>query len=257
MRDHLVSVIVPTCNRSEILSETIKSILSQTYPNFELIVVDDGSTDDTKNIVSGFNDSRIEYVYIRNWGGPARPRNIGIKKAKGNYIAFCDDDDIWHPEKLFYQIKKFENSECVLCYTDFDYITNNGKRLNKKSKLKKYYKNLTFNKFMLSGGIICSSSVMIKCDVIETIGLFDEDPRLISAEDYHYWARILNKHKPCFVDKTLVSYRIDSTDSIRTPYKYNWFKNEMYLLNSINSTVKVNKIIYVIKLMKLFLIKMA
>jgi glycosyltransferase involved in cell wall biosynthesis len=104
-----ISVIVPTYNRSELLPRAINSILNQTFKDFELIIVDDGSTDNTKKIIEKYseNDSRIKYIYQENSGGPPRPKNTGIKIAKGNYIAFLDSDDEWLPSKLEEQIKKY------------------------------------------------------------------------------------------------------------------------------------------------------
>ena len=110
----LVSVIVSTHNRADLLCETLDSILSQTYENFELIVVDDGSTDNTEEVVKRHSAGRINYLKIDNWGGPARPRNIGIEKAKGKYIAFCDDDDIWLPKKLEKQINYIVNMKQMI-----------------------------------------------------------------------------------------------------------------------------------------------
>ena len=109
MKSPLVSVVLTTYNRADLISETIESILSQTFRNFELIVVDDGSTDNTEEVVRSYNDERVHYIKTDNWGGPAKPRNIGIKKAKGEYIAFCDDDDLWLPNKLEVQLKHFDS----------------------------------------------------------------------------------------------------------------------------------------------------
>lgn len=247
----IVSVIVTTYNRKGLLKETIDSILNQTFRKFELIVVDDGSTDNTKSILDTFEDPRIQYIYTANWGGPARPRNIGINKAKGEYIAFCDDDDIWYPNKLDCQLRELRNSSYGLCFTNFDYINEDGMKLEKKHKIKKRYLNPTFNNFILGGGGICNSSVMIIRDVINTVGLLKEDSQLIAVEDFQYWARILKKYKACCVNKVLVSYRINSPNSIQVITDTNWLKKEVYLLNSINSLVKIDKIIYYIKFFKL------
>ena len=96
----LISVIIPTYNRNESLKRCIQSVIFQTYQNFEILVMDDGSTDGTKEIVTDFNDPRIIYEWDDNWGGPAKPRNRGIKKSSGEFIAFLDSDDWWLPKKL-------------------------------------------------------------------------------------------------------------------------------------------------------------
>ncbi|HKK53946.1 MAG TPA: glycosyltransferase family A protein [Patescibacteria group bacterium] len=97
-----ISVIIPTYNRANFLPRAIKSVLNQTFKDFELIIVDDGSTDNTKEVINNYlkNDDRIKYIYQQNSGGPPKPKNTGIKIAKGEYIAFLDSDDEWFKDKL-------------------------------------------------------------------------------------------------------------------------------------------------------------
>ena len=95
----LISVIIPTYQRRNKLKSTLQSILTQTYSNYEVLIMDDGSTDGTKEMVNLFNDPRIFYNWQKNTGGPANPRNNGIKIAKGDWIAFLDDDDVWKENK--------------------------------------------------------------------------------------------------------------------------------------------------------------
>ena len=103
-----VSIIMPTYNSSRWISDSIQSVLDQYYEQWELLIVDDGSTDNTKNIVKDFlNDKRIKYYYQENYG-PATARNIGISKASGKYLAFLDSDDIWKPNKLELQLNHFK-----------------------------------------------------------------------------------------------------------------------------------------------------
>ena len=94
------TIIIPTFNRSKKLKKAIQSVLNQTYKDFELLIVDDGSTDNTKNIIKGLSDSRITYYWQKNSGGPASPRNLGINKAKGDWVCLLDSDDLWYPTKL-------------------------------------------------------------------------------------------------------------------------------------------------------------
>lgn len=117
MHNPLVSVIIATYNREKFIGETIDTILAQTYNNFELIIVDDGSTDKTEEIIKGYRDERILYIKTSNWGGPARPRNIGIEKARGEYITFCDDD-LWFSNKLEVCISHMENNNIGIIFTD-------------------------------------------------------------------------------------------------------------------------------------------
>jgi len=99
-----VSVVVPTYNRAHLIAETIQSVIDQTYSNWELIIVDDGSEDDTKNIVDKFKDKRIQYFAIDHCGIFGKVRNVGMQRAKGDVIAFLDSDDLWKPDKLSFQL---------------------------------------------------------------------------------------------------------------------------------------------------------
>jgi len=103
-----VSVIIPTYNREQLLKRAIQSVLNQTFRDFEIIVVDDGSTDNTKEIIDSFTSDKIKYIYESNSGGAARPKNTGIKNAQGKYIAVLDSDDEWLPQKLEKQIELLE-----------------------------------------------------------------------------------------------------------------------------------------------------
>ena len=104
-----VSIIIPTYNRSRLIARAVKNVLNQTYQDFELIIVDDGSTDGTREVVAGFSDERIRYVQHDKNRGEAAARNTGIKVARGEYIASHDSDDEWLHEKLAKQIRAFEN----------------------------------------------------------------------------------------------------------------------------------------------------
>jgi len=103
----LVSVIIPTFNRADLIEYSIISVLNQTYQNFEIIIIDDGSTDNTREVVHSIKDKRIKYIYYKHVGLPASARNKGIMIARGEFIAFLDSDDIWLPKKLEMQIKTF------------------------------------------------------------------------------------------------------------------------------------------------------
>ena len=211
MKKSFVSVIVPTYNRADLISETIESILNQTYKNFELIIVDDGSTDNTEEVIRKFKDSRIKYIKTDNWGGPARPRNTGIKKAKGEYIAFCDDDDIWLPKKLEKQIRVFQiSNETAMLYTRFKTIEG-GVISNKIFPENGKYNSGNIFKSIYLRNLIACSSVMVKRSVLDQVGLFNTDPNLIAVEDADLWLRIALKHIiKCTDDLPLLLYRIQS-----------------------------------------------
>jgi len=190
MKNLFISVIVPTYNRSDLISETIKSILNQTYRNFELIIVDDGSTDNTEEVIRKFKDSRIKYIKTDNWGGPARPRNIGIKKAKGEYIAFCDDDDMWDKKKLEKQIPHFQSSKIVGVASRAIFISDTPyyrKKYYGRSKLDYIdYKYMD----ILNGEPIMNSSCIVRKEILENVGMFDENRDFCFIEDWELWLRM-------------------------------------------------------------------
>lgn len=176
-----VSVIIPTYNRAKLLPRAIKSVLNQTYQDFELIVVDDASTDNTEKVVKEFQekDGRIRYIqYKKNKGGSAA-RNSGIKAAKGEYIAFQDSDDEWLPEKLEKQMKVFENvsPEVGVVYTAFWRVDSDKKTIIPSSWVKQKEGNI--HKELLRGNFVTTPSIVARKECFEKAGMFDEKlPRL-------------------------------------------------------------------------------
>ena len=205
MENLFVSVIVPTYNRSDLISETIKSILNQTYKNFELIIVDDGSTDNTEEVIRKFKDSRIKYIKTDNWGGPAKPRNIGIKKAKGEYIAFCDDDDFWLETKLELvtdYIKKVPGVD-LICHDEW--LETN--RVDKKRLT--YGPYTTYRDLLFNGNCISTSATVVRRQKILEVGGFSEDMQFNGVEDYDLWLRLAQANcRIEYLHKILGVYRV-------------------------------------------------
>ncbi len=191
-----VSVIIPTYNRLWALPEAIKSVFEQTSSSFELIIVDDGSTDGTEVWVRE-NHPSAKYIKKEN-GGVSSARNRGIGESRGRYIAFLDSDDRWLPEKLERQIEVMELGHAV-CHTDEIWIRNQ-KRVNPRNKHKKYSGDIFLKSLPLV--IISPSSVMIKREVFDEIGLFDEN--LFACEDYDMWLRLTSRHPVYFIDEPLI-----------------------------------------------------
>ena len=186
-----VTVIIPTCNRADKIFSSVQSVLNQTFDNFELIVVDDASSDNTKQIVNIFSDQRIRYIcHSRNKGGSAA-RNTGIKESQGEFIAFLDDDDEWYPDHLQVTVdtlNKLDSSWGVV-YT--------GKLEITSKKSKKIYPNALWEGLiqnnLLVYGSIGTPSILVRRLCFEHIGLFDEDfPR---HQDWEMHIRIANKYK--------------------------------------------------------------
>lgn len=207
----LVSIIIPTYNRAELISETIQSILNQSYNNFELLIISDASTDKSDEVIMSFEDDRIIFIKMnKNSGRPAVPRNIGIDRAKGEYIAFCDDDDLWETNKLEIQIGEMIEHDLDMTFTDI-YIFYNDPTI-----LKKQYKrrlallfNLKIKKLLLFHNLISNATVVLRKSLVNKVGLLNEDPRLRAVEDYEYWIRcIYSTNKFKFINKRLIKYRI-------------------------------------------------
>ena len=213
-----VSVIIPTYNRAHLVSRAIKSVLNQNFQDFEIIVVDDGSTDNTEEVIKSFKDKRIRYIWHEiNKGGNAA-RNTGLKNSRGEYIAFLDSDDEWLPEKLERQLEIFEKSQdeklgFVYCGVIFINKKEN-KELRFLPKVKGYvYKNMLADNITFGG-----SDNLIKKEVFNICGFFDECEELKKrgAQEYEMWIRIAQKFNFTFVKEYLVKYYTDPIDKITT-----------------------------------------
>lgn len=202
----LVSVVVPTYNRSTLLRETIASILGQTLQDFEIIIVDNMSDDDTAHQLASLGDSRIQHIKNPNYGVIAVNRNIGARRAVGKYVAFCDDDDLWMPDKLARQVAAMESdSEVALCYTNgctFRGADVVHDRMVSRLAFDNHFRHLLWD------NCIPSSSVVIRKTILETTGLIDEAPSLVAVEDYEMWLRIAHESKLVFLDEALIKYRL-------------------------------------------------
>jgi glycosyltransferase involved in cell wall biosynthesis len=203
----LVSVIIPAFNRSWCLEEAVDSVLSQTYERYELIVVDDGSTDDTEKRLSQYEN--ITVIAQPNRGVSAA-RNRGIKSSNGDLIAFLDSDDTWLPEKLSVQVEYFmRHSEAEICQTQEIWIRD-GQRVNSGHRHRKT-SGLFFER-SLALCLVSPSAVMIRKRLLDKVGLFDET--LLACEDYDLWLRI-NATIPIFlIDEPLVIKRGGHADQL-------------------------------------------
>jgi len=193
-----ISVIIPTFNRKYVLQRAIESVVNQTRPPIEIIVVDDGSTDGTKDwLLNSFPS--IRYIYQDN-KGVSFARNRGIEVSKGSWVSFLDSDDEWIPTKLEEQESYIiENPETKFCHTNEIWIRN-GVRVNQMKKHQKYGGDI-FEK-CLDICRISPSSVLIKKDVFDEIGLFDESLRV--CEDYDMWLRCTSRFSVLFLDRLLI-----------------------------------------------------
>jgi hypothetical protein len=203
-----VSVIIPTYNRKQWLTQAIDSVLAQKYRDFELIIVDDGSDDGSSAVLGGYS-GKIGYIYLRH-GGVSRARNIGSQLCRGEYIAFLDSDDLWHPNKLLRQMEYMRaHPDCCICYTDEIWIRH-GVRVNQMKKHQKF-SGWIFEK-CLPLCIISPSSVMIRRELLLESGGFDEG--LPVCEDYDLWLRIAAGNAVAFLPEPLIVKRGGHDDQL-------------------------------------------
>jgi len=187
-RSPLISVVLPTYNRCLLLERAVDSVLNQTFRNFELIVVDDGSTDDTPALLESYGD-RLRVIRQPN-SGVSAARNQGIRQAGGRLIALLDSDDYWLPQKLTRQVAFFEKDPgAVICQTEEIWMRN-GVRVNPKKRHRKF-SGWIFEK-CLPLCLISPSAVMLRKSLLDEVGLFDES--LPACEDYDLWLRITCKY---------------------------------------------------------------
>jgi glycosyltransferase involved in cell wall biosynthesis len=200
----VVSVIIPTYNRAQLLHSAIVSVLNQTYQDFEILVIDDNSKDNTQAVVKNFDDKRIRYIRHEKNKGEAGTRNTGIKHAKGTYIAFLDDDDEWLPEKLLLQVDLMRNSKpdvgCI--YTGLFVVDKTkGKILNQIIPKKRGY---IYYDMFIKNYIGTPSTVLIKKECFERVNIFDE--HIAFGTDYDMWIRISKEFHVDYIKKPLVLY---------------------------------------------------
>lgn len=209
-----ISVVIPLYNKEKHISRAVNSVLNQTYKNFELIIIDDGSTDGSLAVVEKFDDSRIKVFTFKN-NGVSVARNLGIEKAKYSYIAFLDADDEWE-ENFLLNVKKLIQTypECGMYATLYKFKNNNKVRYPKLNlRMKKGQSAIIhYFKAALIEPVVSASSVVIKKDVFNDLGGFL--PELNRGEDLEMWIRIALKYDVAFLNKDLVTYNLDASNRI-------------------------------------------
>ncbi len=218
----LISVVIPTYNRAQQTIAAIESVLEQTYPNFEIIVVDDGSTDRSdemiqRSVSQRTNDCHQVLFFCQRNQGASVARNTGIAKARGEYIAFLDSDDSWDPEKLEYQMRAFERfkDECGVCFTDARLVNNSGMDVSSFQVHGRNYKepmgiDRNASKLLaesFSGFWI--SSLLVRTDIIRQIGGFSPDISFVEDRDLHFRLSLVTS--VAYVNRQLI--RTDRTPS--------------------------------------------
>ena len=207
--NHLVTIITPSYNTAEYIAETIKSVQAQTYGNWEMIIVDDCSTDNTDKIVGEYlSDARIRYLKNEKNSGAAISRNYALREAKGKWIAFLDSDDLWMPEKIEKQLSFMKTNGYFFSYTDYEEIDVNGKQTGVKvTGPRKVTKTGMFN-YCWPGCL----TVMYDADEIGLIQI----ENIKKNNDYAMWLKVCKKADCYLLDECLAQYRKGRVGSIST-----------------------------------------
>lgn len=206
----LVSIIIPACNCERFISETLESVIHQTFRDFELLIIDDGSTDDLRFIVKRFGaiDTRVKYIYQAN-GGVSAARNNGFRHSKGKFIAFLDSDDVWLKNNLELKLIKFEQGTFGLVHSDAELIDGSSKKVD--TILKGREGDLLDGLLSWNGTQVPGpSSILVRRGVLEIVGLFDEN--LSTAADMDLFIRIAAKFKIGRVPQVTWRYRIHGSN---------------------------------------------
>jgi len=226
----LVSVVIPAYNCGNLIGETLESVVTQDYPKFEVIVVDDGSTDNTQQVVESFGSDKVRYIKQANSGGPSRPRNKGIQEARGRYIALIDSDDVMLPGKIACAVALLDQEpDLGFIFTNFvKFDESRGQYPGAFLDTYEYFRNLPKRRIgkscyvirsaaaydgLVSENYVGTSSVVIRKAVFDRVGLFDES--MAGPEDFDMWLRVTSLYNIGFIDMIGHRYRV-RTESITT-----------------------------------------
>jgi glycosyltransferase involved in cell wall biosynthesis len=199
----LVSIVIPTYNHAPMLQRALATVVEQTYQNWNAIVVNNFSTDNTLEVVAAFNDPRIQCINFRNNGVIGASRNEAITLATGEYVAFLDSDDTWFPTKIEKCVAFLENGSDLVCHAEY-WIDESG-----KSRLVSYGPSeaATHHNLIYKGNRISTSATMVRATLLKEVNGFDVSPELISTEDYDLWIRLAARsNKFAFIDEPLGEY---------------------------------------------------
>lgn len=224
----MVSVVVPCYNCEKYIEETINSILNQTFSNFEILVVDDLSTDNTECILEKLRkkDKRIKYFKLLKKGGATGARNKALREAKGKYIAFLDGDDLWKPEKLEKQVKFMEDNNIYFSYTDYEYMDEKSKRLN---RMRKCPFKMSYLRMLLGDSVGCLTVIYNA----EQTGLI-QIPNIGKRNDYALWCEVLKKVRKGYKYPEILALYRKSSGSLSSGRKIGLLKYHYYMHRNIN-----------------------
>jgi glycosyltransferase involved in cell wall biosynthesis len=203
-----VSVVIPTYNHGCFIGKALTSVCAQTFTDWEAIVVNNFSADDTESVIKAIDDPRIRLVNFANHGVIAASRNHGMKLARGEVVAFLDSDDCWYPQKLEHCLRLMQSGYGMVCHGENWVYEHPGSRRVREV----FYgpeARASFKSLLFEGNCISTSAVVVSRQLLEKLGGFDEDQALITAEDYHLWLKFARSGvKTGFVPEILGEFRI-------------------------------------------------
>ena len=226
------SIILPTYNRaSTFLKQAIDSVVSQSYENWELIIIDNNSTDNTDELIKSFHNEKIKTYKIDNHGNIARSRNLGIKKSNGDYIALIDSDDFWEKDKLLHSYKHFKNSKTDgFCHSEYWLYPSGCQEI-------RHYgpnQNFLYSNLLERGNCLSLSAIVLSKNILIKVGGFSENDSFITAEDYDLWLRLAKINSKMFFSKKIMgTFRIHVDSESR---------NIMKNTNAVSKVIKAHSI---------------
>lgn len=211
----VISVILPTWNCANLLREAIESVRSQTYKNWEIIVINNNSSDHTLDVINSINDERIKIINFDNKGVIAAARNRGIDLASGDYLAFLDSDDYWYPDKLETCLRVLqENDADVVCHGECHFMIGID---DQKTEWDVFYgkeQPISYDSLLYKGNFLSTSAVFSKTSLIKDVGCFSTDVALITAEDYDLWLKLMaSGARVQMIHEVLGAYRIHAASA--------------------------------------------
>lgn len=222
----IVSIVTPTFNRAKYIRLAVESVLAQTERRWELLIVDDGSTDDTATVLQPYlSDPRINYIYQSNRGQSAA-RNVALDKARGAYVGFLDSDDIWFPEKLERQLQLFErHPDAHIVHGDETTIDENGDEISRKN-MRRYSGRITPQ--LLADNSVSITTALVRRECFDVMGGFD--PKYGVADDYELWLRFSARYSFLYDPGLVAGYRV-MPDQISSDKRRRFAANERIILD--------------------------
>lgn len=213
----LVSVVIPTFNQADYLSEALACVSRQTYPSWEAIIVNNNSTDHTISVVESFRDHRLRLINFANGGIIAKSRNLAIKASCGEFIAFLDSDDLWEDEKLTLCIDALSRGADLVCHAERWFGGGSPDRIVKYGPSRR----ATYEALLTKGNCISTSATVVRHDVIDALNGFRDRPEFVTTEDYDLWLRIAQHgYRIDFVEGMLGSFRRHSSSASSSTFRH-------------------------------------